>query len=146
MITRYEFEKMLKDFNMTSPMQKDMASAIWLRCEQAMQGKTNQEPVLLKAKTFKCSENEFTREELQFMKVLFARILTAGDMSKGLLKRQIDLAWDYSDPEDKNSEEVFKHMNHLKDQLRKAKKGFDKIADLQKKVKSKLSRYGGRYV
>jgi hypothetical protein len=138
MLNEHEFNKAIKELNVISQHQKDLASAIWLRCERAMQGKTNQEPRLLKknVKSFTAKNSQFTQSELQQLQSLLKKQINTLVNTRAIFKYRASYAWDFCDKENSAKTKLsFETLNHWRTKLNKVTKEISKFENIQRKLK-----------
>jgi hypothetical protein len=84
--------------------------------------------------------NQFTQEELQFLKSTFSGILTRLHDYQERINLKISELFEKCNPEDPNTSGAFVVMNGLRDDLREKKVITKRLASIQKKIKSSLRR------
>ena len=114
----------------------DLATIIWKRCEDAMIGKTSQEPALLHKQTQYTPKGEqLTLQEIQFLNQIFAGMLTISSYNIRDLKEVTQEFWLQCDPDNSETQEYFDHLNQLRSLQRKFKKAHSQLAAIQRKLK-----------
>lgn len=93
--------------------------------------------------TVKYQQNSFSREELQFLKTVLTDELNKLQGQKGNSKSVIQQNWNYCD-KDKEKGAGLNHfhfltMNTEKDYLRGLRKRYNKLAEIQRKIKKQLT-------
>ena len=136
MLLKEQFEATLARIGVVDDSDYDLASIIWKRCEDAMLGKTSQEPALLtKPSKFKPAPEQLTLQEVQFLNQLFAEMLTTGADNLNGIKVIIQDMWVHCDPEDENTKPYFTGLNNLRDKQRTWKKAQKQLSEIQRKLK-----------
>lgn len=136
MLLKEQFEATIARIGIEDDTDYDLASIIWKRCEDAMIGKTSQEPVLLHKQTKHRTRNEqLTLQEIQFLNQLFAEMLTLSSYNQSELKFVIQEYWQRCDPENPKTQEIFDALNELRTKQRKFKKLHNHLANIQRKLK-----------
>ena len=136
MLLKEQFESTIARIGIEDDTDYDLASIIWKRCEDAMIGKTSQEPVLLHKKTkYRVRNEQLTLQEIQFLNQLFAEMLTLSSYNQSELKYVIQEYWQRCDPENPNTQEIFDALNQLRSKQRKFKKLHNHLASIQRKLK-----------
>ena len=136
MLLKEQFESTIARIGIDDDTDYDLASIIWKRCEDAMIGKTSQEPVLLtKPSKFKPATEQLTLQEVQFLNDMFAKMLTIGSENLNAMKDAIQEAWLLCDPDDEKTQENFKLLNDFRTTQRKWKKLHNQLANIQRKLK-----------
>ena len=82
--------------------------------------------------------NQFTQEELQFLKSNFSGILTRLHSYQNRVNLEISELFEKCNPEDPETSGAFVVMNTLRDDLREKKAITKRLAGIQKKIKSSL--------
>ena len=82
--------------------------------------------------------NQFTQEELQFLKSTFSGILTRLHSYQNRVNLEISELFEKCNPEDPETSGAFVVMNTLRDDLREKKAITKRLAGIQKKIKSSL--------
>lgn len=83
-------------------------------------------------------DNQFTQEELQFLKSTFSGILTQLHDYQERINLKISELFEKCNPEDPNTSGAFVVMNGLRDIQRGYSTDIKKLACIQKKIKSSL--------
>lgn len=119
-----------------------LAEIVWTKAERAMQGKPVQEATLLKTTAFKSIADPYklTQAELQMLTDGLSLVLTADERNLKNLKLHIEMCWNASNPDDKDSEVYFNMMNEYRTQQRKMKKAHKALARIQHKLKKQMGR------
>lgn len=91
--------------------------------------------------TVKYQQNSFTREELQLLKTILTEELNDLEAEKSESKEIIQRNWNYCDKEKETSLNRFHFltMNAEKDFLRGLHKRYNKLAEIQRKIKKQLT-------
>ena len=84
--------------------------------------------------------NQFTQEELQFLKSTFSGALTRLHSYQNRVNLDIAELFEECNPEDPETSGAFVVMNALRDDLREKKVIMKRLASIQKKIKSSLRR------
>ena len=82
--------------------------------------------------------NQFTQEELQFLKSTFSGILTRLHSYQNRVNLEISDLFEECNPENPETSGAFVVMNALRDDLREKKAIIKRLAGIQKKIKSSL--------
>lgn len=136
MLLKEQFEATIARIGIQDDTDYDLASIIWKRCEDAMIGKTSQEPVLLhKPIKYHTKNEQLTLQEIQFLNQLIASMLTISSYNVGELKAAIQECWLLCDPDDNKTQENFEYLNQLRSLQRKFKKSHSQLATIQRKLK-----------
>ena len=136
MLLKEQFEHTIARIGVEDDTDYDLASIIWKRCEDAMIGKTSQEPVLLHKQTKHHTRSEqLTLQEIQFLNAMFAEMLTISSYNISELKAAIQECWLLCDPDDPKTQENFDYLNQLRNLQRKFKKAHSQLAAIQRKLK-----------
>lgn len=119
-----------------------LAEIVWEKAERAMQGKPVQEAKLLKNDAFTRNEkpNDLTQAELQMLTDGLALVLTGDEQELTKVKQRIQILWNKSNPDDKDSVTYFDMMNEYRTQQRKMKKAHKALARIQHKLKKQMGR------
>jgi hypothetical protein len=119
-----------------------LAEIVWEKAERAMQGKPVQEAKLLKNDVFTRNEkpNDLTQAELQMLTDGLALVLTGDEQELTKAKQRIQILWNKSNPDDKDSVTYFDMMNEYRTQQRKMKKAHKALARIQHKLKKQMGR------
>ena len=93
--------------------------------------------------TVKYQQNSFSREELQLLKTMLTEELNKLQTEKEESKKIIQHNWNYCD-KDKEKDAGLNHfhfltMNTEKDYLRGLRKRYNKLAEIQRKIKKQLT-------
>ena len=93
--------------------------------------------------TVKYQQNSFSRDELQLLKTILAEELNNLQTEKEESKKIIQHNWNYCD-KDKEKDAGLNHfhfltMNAEKDYLRGLRKRYNKLAEIQRKIKKQLT-------
>lgn len=83
-------------------------------------------------------ENQFTPQELQFLKSVFSIVLDGAYKEMLEMKAHANKMFDMCNPDDPESLEIFKVLNSLRNAIRKQKKNQCTLAAIQGKIKRKL--------
>ena len=136
MLLKEQFEATIARIGIEDDTDYDLASIIWKRCEDAMIGKTSQEPVLLhKPNKYRTKNEQLTLQEIQFLNGMFAEMLTISSYNTNELKAAIQECWLLCDPDDPKTQENFDYLNQLRNLQRKFKKAHSQLAAIQRKLK-----------
>lgn len=84
-------------------------------------------------------ENQFTQQELQFLKSIFSIVLNGGNEDSILAKYTAKELFSKCNPDDPETLKFFKKLNACRSAIRKQKKNLSKLANIQGKIKRKLS-------
>lgn len=119
-----------------------LSEIVWEKAERAMQGKPVQEAKLLKNDVFTRNEkpNDLTQAELQMLTDGLALVLTGDEQELTKVKQRIQILWNKSNPDDKDSVTYFDMMNEYRTQQRKMKKAHKALARIQHKLKKQMGR------
>lgn len=119
-----------------------LAEIVWEKAERAMQGKPVQEAKLLKNDAFTRNEkpSDLTQAELQMLTDGLALVLTGDEQELTKVKQRIQILWNKSNPDDKDSVTYFDMMNEYRTQQRKMKKAHKALARIQHKLKKQMGR------
>ena len=142
-ICKQAFDKLKEELKGVTSLHISWVNEVWERAEAAMQGKSLQKPALEYKTSDVCfnktMENNLTQQELQFLKKFFEEELQQ-------LEDQIRLSILYAikyrtqcDVDKEDTTHFFKLLNHEKDEFRKLKKRYNKLAEIQRKIKRQLS-------
>ena len=82
--------------------------------------------------------NQFTQEELQFLKATISKTITVLHDQQALQHGAIGRAFIKCNPEDSSTYKYFKYLNVLRDVQRGYSADIKKLAGIQKKIKSSL--------
>ena len=82
--------------------------------------------------------NQFTQEELQFLKATLSQTITALHTRQEQLSDSIKRQFNKCNPDDPTTYKYFKYLNTLRDVQRAHSSDIKKLAGLQKKIKSSL--------
>lgn len=136
MLLKEQFEATISRIGVDDDTDYDLASIIWKRCEDAMIGRTSQEPTLLVQQTkYQPKGEQLTLQEIQFLNQLIASMLTISSYNVGELKAAIQECWLLCDPDDDKTQENFEYLNQLRSLQRKFKKSHTQLATIQRKLK-----------
>lgn len=136
MLLKEQFEHTIARIGIEDDTDYDLASIIWKRCEDAMIGKTSQEPVLLHKPTkYRTKNEQLTLQEVQFLNGMFAEMLTISSYNISELKAAIQEYWLQCDPDNSETQDNFDHLNQLRSLQRKFKKAHSQLAAIQRKLK-----------
>jgi hypothetical protein len=141
MILKQEFYHMVNNMGLEDG---DLAIAeiVWIKAERAMQGKPVQEAKLLKNDAFTRNEkpNDLTQAELQLLTDGLALVLAGDEQELTKVKQRIQMLWNKSNPDNKESARYFDMMNEYRTQQRKMKKAHKALARIQHKLKKQMGR------
>ena len=146
-ICKQAFDKLKEELKGVTSLHISWVNEVWERAEAAMQGKSFQKPALeYKHNTnLYFTESNFdmkynlTQQELQFLKKFFEEELQQLDNQ---IRLSILYAIKYRSQCDVGKGETthfFKLLNNEKDEFRKLKKRYNKLAEIQRKIKRQLS-------
>lgn len=136
MLLKEQFEATIARIGIEDDTDYDLASIIWKRCEDAMIGKTSQEPVLLHKPTkYRTKNEQLTLQEIQFLNQVFASMLTISSYNIRELKGVMQEYWLQCDPDNSETQEYFDYLNQLRSLQRKFKKSHSQLATIQRKLK-----------
>lgn len=82
--------------------------------------------------------NQFTQEELQFLKATLSRTITVMHTRQEQLSDSIKRQFNKCNPDDPTTYKYFKYLNTLRDVQRAHSSDIKKLAGIQKKIKSSL--------
>ena len=82
--------------------------------------------------------NQFTQEELQFLKATISKAITVLHDQQALQHEAIGRAFNKCNPKDSSTYKYFKYLNVLRDVQRGYSADIKKLAGIQKKIKSFL--------
>ena len=82
--------------------------------------------------------NQFTQEELQFLKATISRTITDLHERQAQINRSIKPQFNKCNPDDSATYMDFKYLNVLRDAQRAQRADIKKLAGIQKKIKSSL--------
>ena len=82
--------------------------------------------------------NQFTQEELQFLKATLSRTITVMHTRQEQLGDSIKRQFNKCNPDDPTTYKYFKYLNTLRDVQRAHSSDIKKLAGIQKKIKSSL--------
>ena len=82
--------------------------------------------------------NQFTQEELQFLKATISGTITDLHYRQAQINRSIKLQFNRCNPDDSATYWDFKYLNSLRDVQREYSADIKKLAGIQKKIKSFL--------
>lgn len=119
-----------------------IAEIAWEAAERAMQNKPVQVPVLLKQqKQFKSNDlSSLTRSELQSLSSIMNVVLSIMEDNKQLLKFDTRNMYYLAEEGTEEGEYYFRELNRLRNLQRSVKSRYNKIAEIQRKLKSVLSK------
>ena len=91
--------------------------------------------------TVKYQQNSFSREELQFLKTMLTEELNKLQGQKGNSKSVVQHHWNYcyKEKETRLNHFYFLALNAEKDYLRGLRKRYNKLAEIQRKIKKQLT-------
>lgn len=141
MLLKSEFAHMVNHLGLEDA-ELTLAEIVWEKAERAMQGKPVQEAALLKSEVFPRSNNphELTQAELQILTDGLALVLSADEQELHNVKQRIQMLWNKSNPDDKDSEKYFDMMNEHRTMQRRMKKAHKALACIQHKLKKQMGR------
>ena len=141
MLLKNEFYHMINHLGLEDG-ELALAEIVWEKAERAMQGKPVQEAKLLKNDAFTRNEkpNDLTQAELQMLTDGLALVLTGDEQELTKVKQRIQILWNKSNPDDKDSVTYFDMMNEYRTQQRKMKKAHKALARIQHKLKKQMGR------
>jgi hypothetical protein len=141
MLLKNEFYHMINHLGLEDG-ELALAEIVWEKAERAMQGKPVQEAKLLKNDVFTRNEkpNDLTQAELQMLTDGLALVLTGDEQELTKAKQRIQILWNKSNPDDKDSVTYFDMMNEYRTQQRKMKKAHKALARIQHKLKKQMGR------
>lgn len=141
MLLKNEFYHMINHLGLEDG-ELALAEIVWEKAERAMQGKPVQEAKLLKNDVFTRNEkpNDLTQAELQMLTDGLALVLTGDEQELTKVKQRIQILWNKSNPDDKDSVTYFDMMNEYRTQQRKMKKAHKALARIQHKLKKQMGR------
>lgn len=141
MILKQEFAHMVNNMGLEDG-ELAIAEIVWIKAERAMQGKPVQEAKLLKSTTFErnADPHALTQAELQMLTDGLALVLSADEQELHNVKQRIQMLWNKSNPDDKDSEKYFDMMNEHRTMQRRMKKAHKALARIQHKLKKQMGR------
>ena len=141
-ICEQAFNKLKEEFKGVRSLHITWVHEIWERAEAAMQRKSVQKPALeykLNNVSFdECMKDNLTQQELQFLKKFFEEEL---QQLENQIRLSILFAIKYRsqcDVDKEGTEHFFKCLNNEKDELRRLKKRYNKLAEIQRKIKRQI--------
>ena len=141
-ICKEAFHKLKQDMEGVRSMHVSWIYDIWERAEAAMQRKSVQKPALeykLNNVSFdECMKDNLTQQELQFLKTFFEDELHQQENQIRLSKIFASKYLSKCDAEKEETEHFFKCLNNEKDELRRLKKRYNKLAEIQRKIKRQI--------
>lgn len=141
-ICKEAFNKLKQDMEGVRSMHVSWIYDIWERAEAAMQQKSVQKPALeykLNNVSFdECMKDNLTQQELQFLKTFFEDELHRQENQIRLSKIFASKYFKSCDVDKEETEHFFKCLNNEKDELRKLKKRYNKLAEIQRKIKRQI--------
>lgn len=78
---------------------------------------------------------ELTQSQVQFLSSVLNRILNSFEESKIVMKRNINMLWDESDPGDPETADNYRALNKWKNHLRELKLTYNRMAATQRILK-----------
>ena len=141
-ICKQAFNKLKEEFKGVRSLHITWVHEIWERAEAAMQRKSVQKPALeykLNNVSFnECMKDNLTQQELQFLKTFFEDELHQQENQIRLNKIFASKYFSKCDAEKEETEHFFKCLNNEKDELRRLKKRYNKLAEIQRKIKRQI--------
>lgn len=135
MYCKSEYEDMCSRLGLDDT-ERTLAALAWNKCEKTMLGKSSQVPKLFDNTEYNGgSAHDLTTSEKQWLISLFADLSRIGTINEYALRCRIQDLWVHCDPEDKDTETIFKDMNALKTMRRKFKKQRATLNQIQRKLK-----------
>ena len=142
-ICKQAFNKLKEEFKGVRSLHISWVHEIWERAEAAMQRKSVQKPALehkLNNVSFdECMKDNLTQQELQFLKTFFEDELYQQKNQIRLSKIFASKYFSLCDADKEGTEHFFKCLNNEKDELRRLKKRYNKLAEIQRKIKRQLT-------
>lgn len=96
---------------------------------------TKHEPMFLDVDRCKVNGPELTQAQIQFLSSVLNRILNSFEESKIVMKRNINMLWDESDPGDPETADNYRALNKWKNHLRELKLTYNRMAATQRILK-----------
>ena len=142
-ICKQAFGKLKEEFKGVRSFHVTWVHEIWERAESAMQRKSLQKPALeqkLNNVSFdECMKDNLTQQELQFLKTFFEDELHQQENQIRLNKIFASKYFSQCDADKEGTEHFFKCLNNEKDELHRLKKRYNKLAEIQRKIKRQLT-------
>ena len=141
-ICKEAFNKLKQDMEGVRSMHVSWIYDIWERAEAAMQQKSVQKPALEyklnNVSLDECMKDNLPQQELQFLKTFFEDELHQQENQIRLNKIFASKYFSKCDAEKEETEHFFKCLNNEKDELRRLKKRYNKLAEIQRKIKRQI--------
>ena len=146
-ICKQAFDKLKEELKGVTSLHISWVNEVWERAEAAMQGKSLQKPVLeykqdtnlfFTESDFEMKDN-LTQQELQFLKKFLEEELHLQENQIRLSKGFASNYFSKCDIDKEETLQFFKCLNDEKNELRKLKKNYKKLAEIQRKIKRQIS-------